>query len=100
MTAAAVPLSNGVPDQGAEGHRFMGIALYDQLMHWDLSKADGPATLRPGLATTWKVDPANPKRWLFTLRLWGVVRRPQAPGAVVGWPGWLPARAGRIVSPP
>jgi len=27
MTAAAVPLSNGVPDQRAEGHRFMGITL-------------------------------------------------------------------------
>ena len=24
MTASAVPLSNGCPDQGAEGHRFMG----------------------------------------------------------------------------
>ncbi len=68
MTAAAVPLTNGVPDQGAEGHRFMGITLYDQLVHWDLSKADGPAVLCPGLATAWKVDPANPKRWVFTLR--------------------------------
>ena len=37
MTASAVPLSNGVPDQGAEGHRFMGITLYDQLAMWDLS---------------------------------------------------------------
>ena len=68
MTAAAVPLTNGVPDQGAEGHRFMGVTLYDQLVHWDLSKADAPATLVPGLATAWKVDPANPKRWTFTLR--------------------------------
>jgi ABC-type transport system substrate-binding protein len=68
MTAAAVPLTNGVPDQGAEGHRFMGVTLYDQLVHWDLSKADAPATLVPGLATAWKVDPADPKRWTFTLR--------------------------------
>jgi hypothetical protein len=37
MTAAAVPLSNGVPDQRAEGHRFMGITLYDQLAMWDLT---------------------------------------------------------------
>ena len=51
MTAAAVPLTNGVPDQGAEGHRFMGVTLYDQLIHWDLSKADAPARLgRSGLA--------------------------------------------------
>ncbi|WP_149535885.1 ABC transporter substrate-binding protein [Siccirubricoccus phaeus] len=68
MTANAVPLSNGVPDQGAEGQRFMGITLYDQLVHWDLSHADRAATLRPGLATAWRVDPANPQRWIFTLR--------------------------------
>lgn len=68
MTASAVPLANGVPDQGGEGHRFMGITLYDQLVQWDLSKFDGPAVQRPGLATAWKVDPANPKRWIITLR--------------------------------
>ncbi len=68
MTASAVPLSNGCPDQGAEGQRFMGITLYDQLVEWDLSKADAPAVLTPGLATSWAVDPANPKRWVFTLR--------------------------------
>ncbi|WP_160120453.1 ABC transporter substrate-binding protein [Rhodovarius lipocyclicus] len=68
MTASAVPLSNGVPDQGAEGHRFMGITLYDQLAMWDLSKYDKPVELRPGLATAWRVDPADPKRWIITLR--------------------------------
>ncbi len=68
MTASAVPLSNGVPDQGGEGHRFMGITLYDQLVMWDLSKFDGPAVLRPGLATAWKNDPSDRKRWILTLR--------------------------------
>ncbi len=68
MTASAVPLSNGCPDQGAEGQRFMGITLYDQLVAWDLSHADQPSTLIPCLATSWKPDPANPKRWVFTLR--------------------------------
>lgn len=68
MTASAVPLSNGVPDQGAEGHRFMGITLYDQLAMWDLSSYERPVTIRPGLATAWRVDPANPKRWIITLR--------------------------------
>jgi peptide/nickel transport system substrate-binding protein len=68
MTANAVPLANGVPDQGAEGHRFMGITLFDQLVQWDLSRSDRIATPRPGLATGWKVDAANPKRWIFTLR--------------------------------
>jgi ABC-type transport system substrate-binding protein len=68
MTAAAVPLPNGLPDQGAEGHRFMGITLYDHLVMWDLSQTDRPAALRPGLATAWRVDPADPKRWIFTIR--------------------------------
>ncbi len=68
MTASAVPLSNGVPDQGAEGHRFMGITLYDQLVIWDLSSYEKPATIRPGLATAWRTDPADPKRWIITLR--------------------------------
>ncbi len=68
MTASAVPLANGVPDQGGEGHRFMGITLYDQLVQWDLSKSDVASVQRPGLATAWKVDPANPKRWIITLR--------------------------------
>jgi len=68
MTAAAVPLSNGVPDQGAEGHRFMGITLYDQLAMWDLTKFDTPVDIRPGLATAWRVDPNNEKRWIITIR--------------------------------
>ena len=68
MTASAVPMSNGVPDQGGEGHRFMGITLYDQLVTWDLSKSDQPAGLRPCLATAWRIDPANTRRWIFTLR--------------------------------
>ena len=68
MTAAAVPLSNGVPDQGADGHRFMGITLYDQLAMWDLSSFEKPVTIRPGLAVAWRTDPADPKRWIITLR--------------------------------
>ncbi|GGC41671.1 ABC transporter substrate-binding protein [Siccirubricoccus deserti] len=68
MTASAVPLPNGMPDQGAEGHRFMGITLYDHLVAWDLSVSDRPAPLRPGLATEWHTDPADPKRWIFTIR--------------------------------
>jgi peptide/nickel transport system substrate-binding protein len=68
MTASAVPMSNGVPDQGGEGHRFMGITVYDQLVTWDLSQYDKPAALRPGLAISWRIDPNDPKRWFFTLR--------------------------------
>ncbi|RZM04564.1 MAG: ABC transporter substrate-binding protein [Variovorax sp.] len=68
MTVSAVPSTNGIPDQGGEGARFMNVTLYDQLVAWDLSSADKPAKLMPCLATAWKADAANPKRWIFTLR--------------------------------
>lgn len=68
MTLSAVPSTNGVPDGGGEGSRFMNVTLYDQLVAWDLSSADKPARLTPCLATAWKPDAKNPKRWLFTLR--------------------------------
>lgn len=68
MTVGAVPTTNGVPDQGGEGSRFMNVTLYDQLVAWDLSSADKPARLIPCLATEWVVDPTKPRRWVFTLR--------------------------------
>ncbi len=46
----------------------MGNTLYDQLVMWDLSRADVASVLMPGLATTWTPDPSNPKRWTFALR--------------------------------
>jgi peptide/nickel transport system substrate-binding protein len=66
MTAGDVPITIGQPDQGFEGYRFVGYGLYDALILWDLSRADVVADLRPGLATSWAVDPANPYRWLRT----------------------------------
>ena len=68
MTAADIPATDGAPDQGYEGYRFVGYTMYDTLIEWDLTSSDKAATLTPGLATEWKVDPANNKRWLFTLR--------------------------------
>ncbi|MCA8930011.1 MAG: ABC transporter substrate-binding protein [Alphaproteobacteria bacterium] len=68
MTAADIPINIGQPDQGFEGFRFMGYMLYDPLVLWDLSKADAPAGLTPGLAESWSVDPDNPERWIFKLR--------------------------------
>lgn len=68
MTAADIPINIGQPDQGFEGFRFMGYMLYDTLVLWDLSKADEPAGLTPGLAESWSVDPDNPERWIFNLR--------------------------------
>src|SRR5918999_3296040 len=68
MTAADIPKTNGQPDQGFEGNRFTGIPLFDALTHWDLSSADKPSVLIPGLATEWKVDGTDKTKWVFTLR--------------------------------
>ena len=68
MTAGDVPITIGQPDQGFEGYRFVGYNLYDSLILWDLSRADVVADLRPGLATSWTIDPADPHRWIIALR--------------------------------
>ena len=70
MTAGDLPATTGNPDQGFEGYRFVGFNLYDSLVLWDLSgkNADKAADIKPGLATEWQVDEANPKRWIFKLR--------------------------------
>lgn len=68
MSAGDIPDWTGAPDQGYEGFRFVGFSLYDSLTLWDLSSSDKPADIRPGLATSWEIDPENHKRWLFKLR--------------------------------
>jgi peptide/nickel transport system substrate-binding protein len=68
MTVADIPLTTGQPSQGSEGIRFMGITAYDALVNWDLSRSDVAATLRPGLAESWAVDPAKTTQWTFWLR--------------------------------
>jgi peptide/nickel transport system substrate-binding protein len=68
MTAGDIPDWTGQPDQGFEGYRFVGWSLYDALINWDLSRSDREATLTPGLATKWSIDPANNRRWIFELR--------------------------------
>jgi len=68
MTAADIPKTHGQPDQGFEGNRFTGIPLYDALTQWDLSSADKPSVLIPGLATEWAVNDADKTKWTFKLR--------------------------------
>ncbi|WP_428487796.1 ABC transporter substrate-binding protein [Rhodopila sp.] len=68
MTLGDIPLTTGQPSQGGEGQRFIGYTLYDCLINWDLSRADVPAPLRPGLALSWDVDPATHMIWTFKLR--------------------------------
>jgi ABC-type transport system substrate-binding protein len=68
MTLSDIPLPNGQPDQGAEGVRFMGLTAFDALIQWDLARGDQASRLIPALATSWKVDPADPTRWIVALR--------------------------------
>lgn len=56
MTASDIPLPNGQTDQGAEGMRFMGYTVFEALVAYDLSSADKPSSLIPGLALAWKPD--------------------------------------------
>src|ERR1700736_1014756 len=68
MTAGDIPVTTGNPDQGFEGYRFVGYNLYDALLLWDLSKSDKPSDIRPGLATSYEVDPNDHKKWTVHLR--------------------------------
>jgi peptide/nickel transport system substrate-binding protein len=68
MTASDIPMTTGQTDQGGEGMRFMGYTVYDALINWDLSSADKPSELTPGLATSWSVDAADKTKWIFKLR--------------------------------
>jgi peptide/nickel transport system substrate-binding protein len=68
MTAGDIPVTTGNPDQGFEGYRFVGYNLYDGLLLWDLSKSDKPSEIRPGLATSYEIDPNDHKRWIVHLR--------------------------------
>ena len=68
MTAGDIPVVTGNPDQGFEGYRFVGYNLYDALLLWDLSKADKASEIKPGLATSWEIDPSDHKRWIIHLR--------------------------------
>jgi peptide/nickel transport system substrate-binding protein len=68
ISMADVPLTTGQPDRGAGGYQFTGYTLYDPLVAWEMDVAERPGKLVPGLATEWKVDAADKKKWLFTLR--------------------------------
>jgi peptide/nickel transport system substrate-binding protein len=68
MTTTDIPMPTGNPDMGAEGIRFMGLLVYDPLVMWDLSSANKPSELIPGLATEWTVDPKDKKVWVFRIR--------------------------------
>src|SRR5712664_4267902 len=68
MTVADIPKTVGQPDQGFEGNRFTGNTMYEGLTTWDLSSADKPSVVIPGLAAEWAVAPDDNKKWIFKLR--------------------------------
>src|SRR5918998_6073414 len=68
MTAADVPTTSGMPNNGFEGMRFLGYPVFEPLVGWDLSRTDGLAGLKPALAESWEQDAADPRKWRFTLR--------------------------------
>src|SRR5580704_14772674 len=68
MTASDIPTSTGTPNNGFEGYRFLGYPIFEGLMLWDLSRADRPADLRPGLAESYEQAADDKKTWIFHLR--------------------------------
>ncbi|MFC4166279.1 ABC transporter substrate-binding protein [Teichococcus aestuarii] len=68
ISMADIPQTTGQPDRGAGAYQFTGHTLYDPLVAWEMDVADRPGRLVPGLATAWETDPADRRRWVFTLR--------------------------------
>src|ERR1700749_2409589 len=68
ISMADIPLTTGQPDRGAGAYQFTGYTIYDPLISWDMSIADKPGKLVPGLATEWKVDDKDKTKWRLTLR--------------------------------
>lgn len=68
ISMADIPLTTGQPDRGAGAYQFTGHTLYDPLIAWEANIGNRPGKLIPGLATAWKVDPKDQKKWVFTLR--------------------------------
>ena len=65
---ADIPLTTGQPDKGAGAYQFTGHTIYDPLIAWEANISNRPGKLVPGLATSWKVDPSDKNKWIFTLR--------------------------------
>lgn len=68
ISMADIPLTTGQPDRGAGAYQFTGHTLYDPLVAWEANIGTRPGKLVGGLASEWKVDAKDNKKWLFTLR--------------------------------
>jgi len=68
ISMADIPLTTGQPDRGAGAYQFSAYTIYDPLVAWEMDVSDRPGKLVPGLATEWKVDDNDKKKWRFVLR--------------------------------
>ena len=68
ISMADIPLTTGQPDRGAGAYQFSAYTIYDPLVAWEMDVSDRPGKLVPGLATEWKVDDSDKKKWRFALR--------------------------------
>jgi len=68
MTSVDVPTTNGAPNNGYEGLRWLGYPVFESLVLWDLSRPDTLAGVKPGLAESWEQDATDPTKWRFRLR--------------------------------
>jgi peptide/nickel transport system substrate-binding protein len=68
ITASDVPTTTGVPTQGLEAWSYAGYSLFEPLVMWDLRVTDTVPPVIPWLATEWRSDPADRKKWTFKLR--------------------------------
>jgi peptide/nickel transport system substrate-binding protein len=68
ISMSDIPLTTGQPDRGAGAYQFTGHTIYDPLVAWEANIGTRPGKLVPGLASSWKVNPADNKKWIFTLR--------------------------------
>ena len=68
ISMADIPLTTGQPDRGAGAYQFTGHTIYDPLVAWESNIGTRPGKLMPGLASEWKVDAKDNKKWIFKLR--------------------------------
>src|SRR5437867_1151299 len=68
VSIADILLTTGHPDRGAGSYQFLAYTVYGPLVAWEMDVSDRPGKLVPGLATEWKVDESDKKRWRFALR--------------------------------
>ena len=68
ISMADIPLTTGQPDRGAGAYQFTGHTLYDPLVAWEANVGNRPGKLVAGLATEWKADAKDNKKWTFSLR--------------------------------